>query len=51
MSSSSFTHGNGGYVSYGDNNIWEFIGTGAIVKFPNPMIGEVLLVDGLNFKE
>lgn len=41
---SSFNHRKGWYVSYGDNNKGEIIGTCTYGKFPNPTIGEVLLV-------
>lgn len=43
---SSFTSRKRGFVSYGENK-GKVIGIGTIGKFPNLMIMEVLLVDGL----
>lgn len=46
---SSFTPRKGGFVSYDYTNKGKIIGIGTFGKFPNPTIGEVLLVDGLKY--
>lgn len=44
---SSFSPRKGGFDSYGDNNKGKIIVISIIGKFPNPIIWEVPLVDGL----
>src|SRR5205809_3850645 len=44
---SSLQHKNGGLVTFGDNNQCKLIGVGNIGQGKNPLIENVLLVDGL----